>query len=176
MDNELLPRDQRPNGVNIRADTRVYFNGTVRFIDVGITAPSAKNIKEVAANLNSAAADMYANKKKRKYMKYLTEDSMKFFVPFIVETTGSLGSYAQEFMKMIKRNKHRLVSKKVFKDKLKAFRHDQVLICAKNNSKLLQTGYDNQTVIQNGGVDDSLLFSEEFLTQNGFVMEGWSGV
>jgi len=42
----------------------------------------------------------------------------------------------------------------MYKGKLKAFRHDQVLICAKNNSKLLQTGYDNQTVIQNGGVHD----------------------
>ena len=135
MNNELLPIDQRPNGVNIRADTRVYFNGTVRFIDVGITAPSAKYIKEVAANLNSAAADMYANKKKRKYMRYLlTEDSMKYLVPFIVETTGSLGNYAQEFIKVIKKNKHRLVNKKMYKDKLKAFRHDQVLICAKNNT------------------------------------------
>jgi hypothetical protein len=33
-----------------------------------------------------------------------TEDSMKYFVPFIVETTGSLGSYAQEYMKVIKKN------------------------------------------------------------------------
>jgi hypothetical protein len=90
-----------------------------------------------------------------------------------VETTGSLGSYAQEYMKVIKKNIW--WTKKCIKTSLKhLFRHDQVLICAKNNSKLLQTGYDNQTVIQNGGVHDGLLFSEEFLTQNGFDMEGWS--
>jgi hypothetical protein len=74
-------------------------------------------------------------------------------------------------MKVIKNNKHRLVNKKMYKDKLKVFRHDQVLICARNNSKLLQTGYDNQTVIH---VDNGLLFGEEFLTQNGFDTEGWS--
>ena len=40
-----------------------------------------------------------------------------------------------------------MITKKVYKDKLKIFRHNQIILCAKNNSRLLQTGYKNQKVI-----------------------------
>jgi hypothetical protein len=159
---ELLPVNQRTNEINIRADTRVYFNGTVRFIDVGITAPSAKNIKDLAANLDSAAADIYANKKINKYKKYLSKDSMKYLVPFIIETTGSFGNHAQSFMRVIKQNKHSMITKKIYKEKLKIFRHNQIILCAKNNSRLLQTGYKNQKVIN----EDNLLVTQSEIMED----------
>jgi hypothetical protein len=54
---ELIPKDKRPNNVDLRADTRVYFNGTVRFIDVGVTAPSTKTMKHIAATTKYAASE-----------------------------------------------------------------------------------------------------------------------
>jgi len=90
---ELIPKDKRPNNVDLRADTRVYFNGTVRFIDVGVTAPSTKTMKHIAATTKYAASESYALKKIRRYKKYLSEESMKYLVPFIVESTGAFGPF-----------------------------------------------------------------------------------
>jgi hypothetical protein len=172
-EDELLPTDRRSNNVNIRADTRIYFNGTVRFIDVGVTAPSAKNIKDIAAFLDSAAADTYANKKRNKYKKYLTLESMKYLIPFIIETTGSLGNDAQTFLRVIKNNKHKLITKKDFKYKLKVFRHDQILVCAKNNSRLLQTGYNNQKVANNcfNRIDENIVTQPDAIINNDWDRE-----
>ena len=81
---------------------------------------------------------------------------MKYLVPFIIETTGSFGNHAQGFMRLIKQNKHSMITKNVYKEKLKIFRHNQIILCAKNNSRLLQTGYKNQKVIS----DDNLLVTQ----------------
>jgi len=147
-EDELLPRLDRPNNVDIRADIRIYFNGTVRYIDLGITSPATKTTKILGAVTKLAAADRYAKSKIIKYKKYLNEESMKYFIPFIFETTGSMGAHAIDFIRTIKNNKHRLITNGQYKDIYKRFRQEQIILFAKNNSRLLQLGYDNQIILE----------------------------
>ena len=77
---------------------------------------------------------------------------MKYFIPFIFETTGSMGAHAiVDFIGTIKNNnKHRLlITKSQYKDiKNRSFRQEQIILFAKNNSRLLQLGFDNQIIME----------------------------
>jgi hypothetical protein len=144
---ELQPTVSSRSNNDIRADVRVYLNGTVRFIDVGITAPTVIANQDNAAKIDLHASKMYALKKINKYSKYLTQDSMKYLVPFIVESTGAFGNHAKEFIRFIKNIKNKSIDKKIYKKIYKNFRDEQIIMFAKVNSKLLRKGYVNQIII-----------------------------
>jgi len=55
-----------------------------------------------------------------------------------------------------------MITKKIYKEKLKIFRHNQIILCAKNNSRLLQTGYKNQKVIN----EDNLLVTQSEIMED----------